>query len=285
MNNSLEISKPDERALKGAVINRQAQEVQAAMVMAKKFPRDEIDASNRIRKVCLRKGLAEQAEYSYPKGGKNVKGASIRLAEALAQNWGNIDYGIIELSRNTGESEMMAYAWDLETNTRRTMIFTVLHIKEKKSGAVSLTDSRGIYEITANMGARRMRACILAVIPGDIVEDAVTECRKTLTGSYREPLKERAKKIIAVFDDKFKVSKAMIEDRFGYDLEAFTENDYLSLVSIHNSLKDGMSKREDWFVLKHKATSSLDKVEKISEKVDMQKTLAELNEKERIKSD
>jgi hypothetical protein len=255
-NNNLELKK--ETNLQEIAINRQAQEVQAAMKVAKMFPRDVLESWNRIRTACKRKGLAEQAEYSYPKGGKKVTGASIRLAEAIAQAWGNVDYGVIELSQNNGKSEMMAYAWDLETNTRRTMIFTVHHIREKTSGDQKLTGSRDIYEITANMGARRVRACLLAVIPGDVVDDALDECHNTLTGSYSEPLKERAKKMLATFDDKFKVSKTMIEEYFGYNIDAFTENDYSKLVSIHNSLKDGMSKREDWFKIKHISSSPLD---------------------------
>jgi hypothetical protein len=232
---------------------RQAQEVQAAMVVAKRFPRDAIEAANRIRKTCQRKGLAEQAEYSYPRGGKKVTGASIRLAEAIAQNWGNIDYGIIELSRDEGKSEMMAYAWDLETNTRRTMVFTALHIRDRskeKGGNIKLVDSRDIYELTANLGARRVRACVLSIIPGDIVDEAVEECRKTLVGSYTEPLKTRIKKTLAMFDDKYQVSKEMIEKYFGYKAEAFTEQDGLKLATIYNSLKDGMSKREEWFNIK-----------------------------------
>lgn len=109
------------------MISRQAQEVQAAMVVAKKFPRDEYASIEKIKRTCQRSTLAEQAIYSYPKGGQNVSGPSVRLAEALAQNWGNIDYGIIELDQKDGKSEMMAYAWDLETNTRVTKIFNVEH--------------------------------------------------------------------------------------------------------------------------------------------------------------
>lgn len=142
------------------MISRQAQEVQAAMVVAKKFPRDEYASIEKIKRTCQRSTLAEQAIYSYPKGGQNVSGPSVRLAEALAQNWGNIDYGIIELDQKDGKSEMMAYAWDLETNTRVTKIFNVEHKRDTKKGSYVLTDSRDIYEATANFGARRMRAWV-----------------------------------------------------------------------------------------------------------------------------
>lgn len=232
------------------VQSRQAQEVQASMIVAKKFPRDELEAYNRIRKACKRKNLALSAVYSYPRGGVSVEGASIRLAEVLAQNWGNIDCGIIELNRKLGVSEMMAYAWDMETNTRVTKIFTTKHIRDKKSGNVSLTDERDIYELTANMGARRLRACILAIIPQDVVEDAIKECKETLRGSYKEPLKDRIKKMVAVFEDNHGVTKDMIEKMFGYSLEALTEYDYEKLRTIYTSLNDKMSAREDWFQVK-----------------------------------
>lgn len=92
------------------MISRQAQEVQAAIVLAKRFPRDEFEATERIKRACQRKSLADQAVYSYPRGKECVSGPSIRLAETLAKTWGNIDYGIIELEQKDGSSEMMAYA-------------------------------------------------------------------------------------------------------------------------------------------------------------------------------
>jgi len=85
-----------------AMVSRQAQEVQAAMVIAKKFPRDTVAAWDRIMMACKRKVLAEQAVYAYPRGDTTVEGPSIRLAEAMAQSWGNIDFGIIELEQKNG---------------------------------------------------------------------------------------------------------------------------------------------------------------------------------------
>ena len=74
-----------------------AQEVQAAMVVAKRFPRDVVTAERRIIDACKRPGLAQSSMYTYPRGGTQITGPSIRLAEAMAQNWGNVDFGIIEL--------------------------------------------------------------------------------------------------------------------------------------------------------------------------------------------
>jgi hypothetical protein len=236
---------------------RQTEEVKAAIFMAKQFPRDPQVSFNRIMQSCQRKKLAEEAEYEFPKGGSKVSGPSIRLAEVLAQSWGNIDYGLIELDQRNGESKAMAYAWDIETNTRRQMVFTVKHERKARGNTTQLTDARDVYEIVANMGARRMRACILGVIPGDIVDAALEQCRKTLISGYSEPLADRVRKAFQQFQEKYGVSKEMLEEYIGCSQEAFTENDYLRIGNVWKSLKDNMAKREDYFNFKPvKATTS-----------------------------
>jgi len=232
------------------MVSRQAQEVQAAMVIAKRFPRDEAQAFDKIMRACKRRGLAEQAEYTFPRGGTKVVGASIRLAEAVAQCWGNIDYGIIELENKNGASEMMAYAWDLETNTRVTKVFSVGHVRDTKQGKKALDDSRDVYEATANFGARRVRACILGVIPGDVMDSAIDKCRATLKGAYTEPLEDRFRKIIATFEDEFMVSKQQIEEYLGYSLSSAIENDYVRMKGVYRSLRDGMANPEKFFKIK-----------------------------------
>lgn len=228
------------------MVSRQAQEVQAAMVVAKQFPRNERDSFERIMNACKRKSLAEQAMYEYPRGGTNVCGPSIRLAETVAQNWGNIDFGVMELEQKNGESQVMAYAWDLETNTRQTKIFTVPHIRFTKSGGRRLTDSRDIYELVANQGARRLRACILGVIPGDVIDSAIEQCRHTLSHTD-VPLEEQREKMADIFEHDFGVSKAALESFIGMNFSAFTTQSLVRLRGVYRSLRDGMKAPEDYF--------------------------------------
>lgn len=231
------------------VTSRQMQEVQGQIVMAKKFPRNEVQSFNRIVQACQRRSLAEKAEYEYPRGGQKVTGPSIRLAEVAAQNWGNIDFGIIELEQRNGESQVMAYAWDLETNTRQTKIFSVPHIRSTKKGNVPLSDPRDIYELVANQGARRMRACILGIIPGDVIEAAVEQCHKTLEGAEKKPLKDVIREVSLYFQRDFNVPVEALEKYIGCRSEAFSMNDCIRLRKVYNSLKDGMTKREEVFEL------------------------------------
>ena len=221
------------------MISRQAQEVQAAMVVAKRFPRDEGASMNRIIQACTRLSLAESAMYEYPRGGENVTGPSIRLAEVMAQNWGNLDFGITELEQKNGESTVMAYCWDLETNTRQTKIFTVPHVRATKKGSYALTDPRDIYEIVANQGARRLRACILGIIPGDVVDAAVAQCETTLMAE--KDLKSRVSRTIEAFKNDFGVPVQCLEQVIGCKAEAFTVQAVVRLGKIYNSIKEGRS--------------------------------------------
>ncbi|OMF17197.1 hypothetical protein BK131_04320 [Paenibacillus amylolyticus] len=239
---------PQARSVAAEMVStRQSEQVKAALFSAKQFPRDQQAAFNRIMQACQRKKLAEEASYEFPKGGSKVTGPSIRLAEVLAQNWGNMEYGVIELEQVGGVSKMEAYAWDIETNTRRSMIFNVSHERKAKGRINKLDDPRDIYELTANMGSRRVRACILGVIPGDIVDAAVERCQKTLKDGYTEPLTDRIRKALQQFQEKYGVSKEMLEDYIGCGQDAFTENDFLKIAGIWRSLSDNMAKREDYF--------------------------------------
>ena len=242
---------------------REAQEVQAAVFMAKRYPRDENMALARIARTCQRRGLAEKAIYSYPKGGQNVTGPSIRLAEAISQAWGNIQSGVVELEQRPGESVCMSYCWDLETNTRDTKIFTVSHSIQTKKGSKMLTDPREIYEHVANQGARRKRACILAVIPKDVVDSAMEACQKTLASAQKEPLIDRLRKMVNVFQTEFSVPLECIEKYMGYKLDSFTEMDMNTLRGVYTAIRDGASKREDYFDLpKAQSPSALPEPEK-----------------------
>jgi len=234
-------------ALAQASASREMEEVKGQIFMAKQFPRNVFQAEQRVLDTCRRPALAQVAMYQYPRGGQRVTGPSIRLAEAIAQNWGNLSYGIQELEQREGESVAKAFCWDLETNVRQEKVFTVKHSMKAKWSIKKLEDPRDIYEKVANDGARRLRSCILGVIPGDIIDRAIIQCNETLAGNSQGPLKDRIANALRSYKEQHRVTQEMIEAKFGYNADSFTEYDYVELINIFNSLKDGLSKVEDWF--------------------------------------
>ena len=239
------VAKQEETGLMASTEARAIAEVQAAYVIAKKFPRNEHQSYIKILEACKRPFLAEHAMYTYPKGGALVSGPSIRLAEVLAQSWGNLDCGVRELSQSNGVSVAEAYAIDLETNMRSVKIFHVPHVRDTKKGRQKLTDARDIYELVANQGSRRLRACILAVLPIDVQEAAVAQVKKTLE-SGELPISDRIRMMVTKFDE-VGVKVEHLEKRLGHKLEATIPQEIVTLQGIYKSIKDGFSGREDFF--------------------------------------
>ena len=217
--------------------------------MARKFPRDEFAAYKKIMQAAKRVKLAEKAKYCYPRGGQTVTGPSIRAAETIAKYWGNIDFGIKELAQNATEhtSDVMAYAWDLETNTRQVKVFKVPHIRYSKSkGNETLYDPRDIYEKVANDGARRLRGCLLGVLPSDVVEDFLTETDKTLEGTNDKPLADRIKEMLDKFAE-LGVTQEMVEKRIGTKATNFIVKNIIDLGAVYNSIKNNFAPVNQYF--------------------------------------
>lgn len=225
-----------------------AQEVQAMLIIAQSYPRDQARSYMRIMESCKRLSLAEKSMYSYPRGGTTVTGPSIRLAEVLAQNWGNLKMGVREIERGDGYSLAESFCWDLEMNVYQTKEFEVPHEISTKQGKKIITDSRDIYELVANNGSRRLRACILGIIPADITESAVQQCKATLEKGSGEPLVDRIKKMLMNFAEyEIGVSHEMIEERLGHKMDLTTTAEIVELWGIYTAIRDKQAKREDFF--------------------------------------
>jgi len=252
---------------------RAVAEVQGKLTIAKSFPRNPQQSFAEASEACSRWSFADQAMYSFPRGGTTVTGPSIRMAEELARCWGNIEYGTRELSRREGESEVEAYAWDQEKNITRSIRFTVKHLRDKKGGAVPLTDERDIYELIANMAGRRVRACLLNILPADYVDGAVEICKNTLVNGGTDLLVDRVRKALIVFASAG-VTNEMIEKKFNKKTSEFFPEDLAELTVIRNSIRDGHSKVSDWFGEKTDAP--------VGDKITAESLKLKSNEKEQL---
>jgi hypothetical protein len=230
--------------------SRELAEMQTKYLMAEKFPRDVVANTDKILNAFTRPALAEKSQYQFSRGGSDIVGPSIRAAEAIAQQWGNMEFGFRELSRAIGEdsvpySEVEAFASDLEARNRRPLQFIVRHWRDTKKGGYKLTDERDIYELIANQAQRRVRACIIAMIPGDVIDAAMQQAEVTLrTNADTSP--ETIAKMVEAFSP-FGVTKEHIEKRIQRRLDAIQPAQVVMLKRIYASLRDDMSAPADWF--------------------------------------
>lgn len=218
--------------------SRELVEIKGKMFLARQFPRSPEIALQNVIAECQRKELAEAAQYEFPRGDSVVKGPSIRLVEVLARHWGNITSGVTEIDAKNGESTIKAFAWDLETNASDEKLFTVKHERSTRNGTYKLTDERDIYETVANKGARRKRACLLALLPGWYVDAAIEECDKTLAANVSA---DSGEKMVAAFA-AFGITPEQISVKLNKEIDKLSPNDIVKLRHLYSAIKDGFVK-------------------------------------------
>jgi hypothetical protein len=229
--------------------SRAIREVEAALIVARGRPRDETEAWKNIMRSCQRTSFAERAIYRYSRGKEKVEGPSIRLLEACARAYGNINYGWREIERNAHKSTIEAYCWDLESNTRKSMHFEVNHYRDtKEHGRKLLETERDIYELVANFAARRVRACIEACIPADIIEDAKNEVKRVLLeGASGTDRLEQAKQIVLKFEE-IGVTHDQLKRYLGVEkVVGATPPQVVELRQIYTAIRDGQATVREFF--------------------------------------
>jgi hypothetical protein len=229
--------------------SRAIAQVQAMVIVAQQCPRSTQAAIRAMEEACRQEELAQRAFFRFPRAGETVSGPSVHLARELARCWGNIEHGVTELRRDdlASESEMQAFAWDLETNTRSASIFIVPHKRDTRAGVKDLTDMRDIYENNANNGARRLREAIFSVLPVWYREQAIALCQKTLEDGGGKPLATRIAEAVKAFEQRH-VSPARLAAKFGHDsVDDLTAVDLGQLAVIYDSLKQGTITVDDEF--------------------------------------
>ncbi len=227
---------------------RAVAEVQAAIVVAQQCPRSVPAAIASMRQSCEQKSLAERAFFRFPRASQTVTGPSVHLARELARCWGNIQSGITELRRDDAShtSEMQAWAWDVQTNTRSSHTFVVPHKRDTKKGVQDLNDMRDIYENNANNGARRLREAIFNVLPTWFTEEAKDLASKTIREGGGKPLPTRIADALKAFGG-LGVDEKMLTAKVGRPSAEWNEFDVAQLLVTYTSLSRGEITIDDEF--------------------------------------
>lgn len=223
--------------------SRAVAEVQAAVIVAQNVPRDIQRAAAEMRESCGRLAMAEQAFYSVPNRGT---GPSVHLMRELARCWGNIEHGSAELRREdeAGVSEVQAFAWDKQANTRTSRTFIAPHERMKGGNRQRLTDLGDIQNNNNNAAARAVRECISNVLPRWFVEEAQTLCRRTLEHGEGKPLPQRVEEMLTAFKGIGVVQK-QIEAKLDKKRGQWDAGDVAQMAIVYTSItRDGFSKDE-----------------------------------------
>ncbi|MGV0595664.1 hypothetical protein [Mycolicibacterium porcinum] len=233
-------------------------EVQAAVVVSQNCPRDMAAAEREMEYVCGRLDMAEQAFYQVTNRGT---GPTVHLMRELARIWGNVDHGVKELHRNdaAGESEVQAFAWDIQKNTRSSRTFIVPHQRMVKGQRKDLVDLQDIYLNNQNIGARAVRECIGTILPRWFTEKAQNVCHETLKHGEGKPLRDRIESLIGAFQN-LGVTVEQLEARIGRQRGQWTPEDVAQLTVAGQSLRRGEAQRDELFPPAAATSSTADEI-------------------------
>lgn len=238
-----------------AAETRERAEIESALILARRFPRNETEAGARVLQACRIHDFAEAAVYEYPRGGTTVSGLSISFAREAARCWGNIRSGFRVTDWTPERTSLEGFALDLETNTLTTagISFGNSIFRKGKNGEAGrwiVPDEREYRELVGRQGAVLVRNCILSLLPPDLKVQAEEEIRTTKrTKADRDLSADRdgtLRKLLVAFD-AFGVTAAMIEARYNCPTDALTVEHVTELRGIYNALKDAQAKREEFF--------------------------------------
>jgi hypothetical protein len=235
-------------------------EIQSAIIIARRFPRNEDQAFARLMKAAMRHSFADEASYSFKRGKKKdeatgrwvdnfVEGPSVNLAREAARVWGNIRYGLEVIRDDEETRQVRGWAWDLESNVKVTAEDDFKKLVQRKqydgngkaTGTAWVTaDERDLRELTNRRGAILIRNCILQILPSDLIDEAGRKCDETLKNKAAADPDGERKKIILAFSG-LNITPEMLEQKLGHKLAECSPTEIAELRKIYKSIADGNS--------------------------------------------
>lgn len=220
-------------------------EVDQQIATARAMPRSIDKAVKSITTLAtLDDKSAEECVYALPRGGKPIKGPSIRLAEIIASQWGNCRVGarVVHVDRAEKFVEAEGVFHDLESNTA-----TTARVRRRivdKGGRLYNDD---MIVVTGNAACSiAKRNAILGAVPKAVWRKAYESVERVIAGDVKTLVERRATamKAFAAFGVKpeqiFQALGVAGMDDIGVDHIA-------TLVAMHSTLKNGEETVETMF--------------------------------------
>ena len=228
--------------------------VQSRFIIAATNRRDMMQVRSRILADCARPAFAESAIYRKPVG-DGVEGPSIRLAEAAARAMGNITCDVAAIYDDADKRIVRVTATDLEANLTFPKDVTIAKTIERSRPqpgrriVAQRKNSRGsdVFVIEATdeeildkenaATSKAMRTCLLRLVPGDILEEALEACRATRSGAVRADPKAVLRKMVDAFA-AIGVTAANLAEYLGHPIDTSTPDEIEALRGIRNAIRD-----------------------------------------------
>lgn len=231
-------------------------ELDQAISTAKAYPRSLTRVRDNVSAlVMLDEETAKECVYALPRGGKPIKGPSVRFAEIVASQYGNCKVGsrVVDVNKFEKYIEAEGVFIDLESGMQRTA-----RIRRKISDKNGRVYNDDMIVVTGNAAcAIALREAILKGVPKALWRRAYEEAEGVIAGDIKT-LAERREGAIRAFaawgvtpDQIFASLEIGGLDEIGLDQIA-------TLMAMFKAIKAGEQTVEDYFPAKTSAAAGVE---------------------------
>lgn len=155
-------------------------EVDTQVATARRWPRSlQSFKSDALSMACLNPEVAASCYYCIPRAGKKIEGPSVRLAEIVAVNWGNLRCDRRILGNDGKVVTAQATAWDMQKN-----VLQRVEVQRKITGRDGRTFSEDMIVVTGSAASSiAFRNAVFSVVPRVYVQEIEAHCRRVAASS------------------------------------------------------------------------------------------------------
>ena len=188
-----------------------------------------------------------------------IEGPSIRLAEIVANSWGNIRIATRIVGNDGKFITAQGACHDLESN-----VIQVVEVKRSITTSKGYTFSNDMQVVTGNAAASiARRNAILAVIPAAIFKPLYAKIQQKVLGEVKNDLENRRANMVKTYA-LLGVTQQMLFQHLKVDkMEDITVEMVVNLGKLYNALRDGQTTVEETF---KKPAAEASMAEKVKEK-------------------
>ncbi len=210
-------------------------EIDTKISTAKAFPRS-IDKfmKGAMSMATVTEDVAASCGYSVSRAGGSITGASVRLAEIVCANYGNLIAGTRVIANDGKTVTAQGFCHDLEAN------YSVqVEVKRRITNKYGQTFSEDMQVVTGNAAcAIAYRNAVFKVVPASLIESIYERTREIVRGSA-ETLAVRRTKAMEYFKG-IGVSDKQVFDKLGVrGIDDIDLHRLVTLTGLRSSIKNG----------------------------------------------
>lgn len=254
-------------------------ELDVQISTAKAYPRDVKRSLEYAEQLAtMDEETAQSCFYVLPRKdketGKNkeIKGGSIRLAEIIANAWGNLHAGTRIIENDGRHITAEGVAWDLETNVKIAMQNKVSIRFGEKNGQGGYTASADMQTVLSNAAsAKALRNSIFKVVPKALV-DRILEKAMTFSVGDQKTLASKVSEVVEKLTKMGIDKQAMLEYYTCKSVNDITPDILRSLIGLGTAIKEGHIKIDEVFKAEDHQLNAISATDKINSLIANRKT-------------